>query len=529
MMNRKFASFREPIGRPVCRPLRILGPSAFLLLAIASAGLANAADEEKPTAIKAKRILPFSGPAIDGGVVLIKGGKVVEIGANIAIPDGAKVIDLPDAVITPGLIDANCIIGFEIPQVTDDPLLRGAALERNSVDPAMPSAAQRTSLWKELAHADRKEQLHALVHPHDDGVGAADERGADDGCLAVCGGWAYLEKEAAAADAAPFVQVWAEQNAEVVPNTRVLDSVNLYSTDFKRLLRSGVTTVYISPDSGSVIGARGAIVKTGGPLATRVVRDADAVKATMGEDPSSRGRNNNLPPFYGPPPTFFTRRPTTRMGVDFVFRKAFYDADRASRDLPLSGADAPPEEAIPFLLQVRKGEIPLRIQARKQHDILGAIRLSQEFKLPFILEEGTESYKCLPELKAAGVPVVFGPLFMSPTGWRAYSGEANEPRLSTPRLLLDSGIPFALSAQERRDEEGLVRQAMFAAAAGLPVDEALKAVTTSPARLLRLPENFGTLSKGAAADLVAWSGDPLSADSQVQLVAIDGRVVFERD
>ena len=107
-------------------------------------------------------------------------------------------------------------------------------------------------------------------------------------------------------------------------------------------MKGGVTTVYASADSSDVIGARGTLLKTAGPLEERVFRRADAVKAVMGGDPSGRGEANLLPPYYGPPPTVLTRRPTTRMGVDWVFRKAFYDAQRSSAGLELHGADMPP-------------------------------------------------------------------------------------------------------------------------------------------------------------------------------------------
>ena len=128
----------------------------------------------------------------------------------------------------------------------------------------------------------------------------------------------------------------------------------------------------------------------------------------------------NLPPSYGPSPTFHTRRPTTRMGVDWVFRKAFFDARRARAGQQPHGVDVPPKEALPVLQQVLDGEVPLRIHARMQNDIFSALRLAREFDLKFVFEEATEAYRCLPQLKAAGMPVIFGPVFMTPT-WLACS------------------------------------------------------------------------------------------------------------
>lgn len=49
---------------------------------------------------------------IENGVLLIDNGKIVEIGVDVTIPAGTKVIDVQDKVITPGMIDAHCHTGI---------------------------------------------------------------------------------------------------------------------------------------------------------------------------------------------------------------------------------------------------------------------------------------------------------------------------------------------------------------------------------------------------------------------------------
>ncbi|MBI5863711.1 MAG: amidohydrolase family protein [Planctomycetes bacterium] len=526
------------------------------VFAAAALLLSNGVDAGSVIAIKARLVCPVSGPAIERGVVLIEDGRVTAIGTDVAIPEGAKVIDAPDGVVTPGLIDACCVVDPEIEEngayfrsrfscpdcaelyrrhlkATNGGATVGHTLSERDLCPRCrakaAAEAPAASLWREVAGkaaaaeflpADGTVSLRADEHEgHNHGGG--------DICAGICGG-----PNTAKDDASPFAAVittprttWAEHSSEVVPHTLVVDSVNLLSSDFERLLRSGITTVYVAPDSASVIGARGAIVHTGGDLAKRIVRSADAVKATMGSDPSYRGRSNMMP--AGGYADMHTRRPTTRMGVDFVFRKAFYDADRWQNGIPLHGADTAPAAAFPVLQKVRAGEIPLRVQARMQHDIISALRLAHEFGLKITLDEGTEAYKCIPELKATGTAVIYGPLFMAPPGARDFVNEAENPLLTTPKLLSEAGIPFAITAQEMRDEESLIRQAMVAARYGLPAEIALKSVTLAAANLLRLPESFGVIKQGAEADLVVWSGDPLKADSRVRTVVIGGQVVLE--
>lgn len=447
--------------------------------------------------VKAGQILSGTGDPIASGMVVIRDGVIAAVGAGLAIPDGAEVIDASDAVVTPGLIDAMCTVAAGMPRSASEYY-------------ALTGQLHQPGTWDRLAdHAGQ-----AALHAHE----------GEEPCGVACAGprTAFEASERLAAGVSAGA-TWAEQSSEVTPHLRVLDSVDLHSPDFARLARGGVTTVFVSPDSASVIGARGAIVKTAGRLGQRVVRAADAVKVSLGEDPCARGASNQLP--YGGWATFHMRRPTTRMGVDWVLHKAFYDAQRAAAGLPLKGVDVPAAAAIPILQGVLKGEIPLRVQARQQLDIFEMLRTAREFNLRFTLEEATEAYQCLDELKAAGVPVIYGPIYDVPQGYRSFVGEGEDGRLNTPARLAERGIAFALTAQELRDEEGLVRQGMYAVRYGLTKAQALAAITSVPAELMGLKGKVGVLAAGAAADLVVWSGDPFDASSRAKLVFIDGKVV----
>jgi len=59
-------------------------------------------------ALKAARLFDGKSRAlIQDGVVLAQGDKITDVGANVAIPPGAQVIDLGDATLSPGFIDAH--------------------------------------------------------------------------------------------------------------------------------------------------------------------------------------------------------------------------------------------------------------------------------------------------------------------------------------------------------------------------------------------------------------------------------------
>ncbi len=60
------------------------------------------------TAIRAGRVVdPDAGTAAANQVILVEKGKITAIGGNVAIPEGANVIDLSSSTVSPGLVDAH--------------------------------------------------------------------------------------------------------------------------------------------------------------------------------------------------------------------------------------------------------------------------------------------------------------------------------------------------------------------------------------------------------------------------------------
>jgi imidazolonepropionase-like amidohydrolase len=70
-----------------------------------------AENENKVTVIKGGKILTISGEDIEDGIILIKNGKISEVGKNIGIPEEVEVIDAAGKWILPGLIEAHTTLG----------------------------------------------------------------------------------------------------------------------------------------------------------------------------------------------------------------------------------------------------------------------------------------------------------------------------------------------------------------------------------------------------------------------------------
>jgi len=122
------------------------------------------------------RIFPVSGPVIERGTVIIRNGLIAAVGANVAAPADARVIDGTGLTIYPGLIDANTTLG--IPRPTPSPATSGAAVNPFAAffGPATPPSAtspnstQLPGLQPEILATD-------IIRPGGDGIEAARSAG----------------------------------------------------------------------------------------------------------------------------------------------------------------------------------------------------------------------------------------------------------------------------------------------------------------------------------------------------------------
>jgi imidazolonepropionase-like amidohydrolase len=84
------------------------------VLAVCLLSVGALAQAPKITAIKAGRALDVrTGQMTNNAVILIDGERIAAIGANLAIPAGAEVIDLSTMTVLPGLIDSHTHLTFE--------------------------------------------------------------------------------------------------------------------------------------------------------------------------------------------------------------------------------------------------------------------------------------------------------------------------------------------------------------------------------------------------------------------------------
>src|SRR5438132_974193 len=84
-----------------------------ILAALGVFAVATVAPAQEQLAIKGGRILAVSRAPIDGGVILIRDGKIEAVGKDVAIPSDYRVLDAAGKVVMPGFIEAHSSRGMD--------------------------------------------------------------------------------------------------------------------------------------------------------------------------------------------------------------------------------------------------------------------------------------------------------------------------------------------------------------------------------------------------------------------------------
>jgi imidazolonepropionase-like amidohydrolase len=123
-----------------------LGRHIVLLLVVVA--VHARADVPGVFAITNGTVHPVSGPEIPAGTVIIRDGLVEAVGAKVAIPADAAVIDVAGAHIYPGLIDAHTSLGFGAEPSRTRPTSPASSSSR-PVEPTAASIAAESIVFQD--------------------------------------------------------------------------------------------------------------------------------------------------------------------------------------------------------------------------------------------------------------------------------------------------------------------------------------------------------------------------------------------
>jgi imidazolonepropionase-like amidohydrolase len=277
--------------------------------------------------------------------------------------------------------------------------------------------------------------------------------------------------------------------SQVIPVTRV----------------EGITTTLAAPGGHLVSGQAVLIDLDGSTIEQMLVKSPVGMVADLSENAKDEGGGSRASVVQ-------RLRATFRDALEYERRRLDY---RRAQIEPLSASEADLEGLLPVL----HGELPLIAVANRRSDIQSALRLAREFKLRLILAGAQEGWEIGAEIAAAGVPVMVQPLDNIP------SYDALGVRYENAALLARAGVKVVLLETDTHNSRNIRQEAGNAVANGLPWDQALRAITLSPAEVFGVADRYGSLEAGKVANVVVWSGDPFEFSTGVEHVYIRGREI----
>jgi len=295
------------------------------------------------------------------------------------------------------------------------------------------------------------------------------------------------------------------QGDSVAAAFNVAEGINPASTLIPVTRMEGVTTTLAAPGGHLISGQAVLIDLDGTTVEQMLVKSPVGIVANLSEGGKDEAGN-------------------TRAGVAQRLRQVFRDAlvyERRKPDFaraqmqPLSARAADLEALLPVL----HGQLPLIAVANRRSDIATALRRAREFKLKVILAGAQEGWEVAGDIAAAGVPVLVEPLDNIP------SYDALGIRYENAALLAKAGVKVVLLETDTHNARNLRQQAGNAVSYGMSWDQALRAVTLSPAEVFGVADRYGSLEPGKVANVVVWSGDPFEFTTAALHVLIRGREI----
>jgi imidazolonepropionase-like amidohydrolase len=293
-----------------------------------------------------------------------------------------------------------------------------------------------------------------------------------------------------------------EQSDTVAAGFNVAEGINPASTLIPITRIEGVTTTLAMPQTGLIRGQAVLIDLDGLTLEAMLVKSPVAVVAELSEATKGAGGGSRAG-------SAARLRRVLDDALEYGRRKA--DWSRAQMH-PL----AAPAADLAALGPVLRAELPLIIVANRRSDIATALRIGREYHLKLILAGAAEGWQMAADIARARVPVLVQPLSNIP------SYDALGMRYANAALLARAGVKVALLEPDTHNARNLRQQAGNAVAYGMRWEDALRAVTLSPAEIFGVATRYGSLDSGKVANVVVWSGDPFELGTRVEHVFIRG-------
>jgi imidazolonepropionase-like amidohydrolase len=293
------------------------------------------------------------------------------------------------------------------------------------------------------------------------------------------------------------------------------DDVNIY-----RQLSGGVTSTHLLHGSANPMGGQLQYIKTrwGADAEELKVEGAvPTVKFALGENVKQANWGDR----------YTVRYPQSRMGVEEIMRDAFRTAREYEREMRAGDPTKPVRRDLQLdaLVEIVSGKRNIHCHSYVQSEILMLMRLAEEFG--FRVHTFThilEGYKVAKEMAKHGARA------SSFADWWAYKFEVYDAIPESPAIMHEQGVTVSINSDDAEMARRLNQEAAKSIKyGGVSEEDAMKFVTINAAKQMAIDQRLGSIEVGKDADVVVWSGNPLSNMTRVERTFVDGCQYFARD
>ncbi|MBL8890202.1 MAG: amidohydrolase family protein [Planctomycetaceae bacterium] len=311
-----------------------------------------------------------------------------------------------------------------------------------------------------------------------------------------------------------------EGTQSITAEVRIGDFIDCNDITIYRQLAGGLTVANVLHGSANPIGGQNQVIKLrwGASDEDLKLREApQGIKFALGENV----KRSNLTQASN-------RYPGSRMGVEQIIRDAFYNATEyrlRHRQWNNRRSGLPPriDLELEALSEIIDGKRWVHCHSYRQDEILALIRTMDTFNIQIgTLQHIMEGYK------VADAMANHGAMASAFADWWAYKLEVADAIPYAGSIMHDQGVVVSFNSDDGELGRRMNHEAAKAIKyGGIAPAEALKFVTLNPAKQLRIEQYVGSLEEGKHADIVVWTGSPLSTISRVEQTWIDGRKYFD--
>ena len=295
------------------------------------------------------------------------------------------------------------------------------------------------------------------------------------------------------------------------PNARALIAFNTDSEILPTVRKYGVLIAQVTPDGNGLAGQSSAVALDGWNWEDAVVGADEGIhlhwpsayyQSGWWAEPGGMEKNEDYE-------------------ADVRKLELYFDEARAYGQTP-DGADVADNPRFRAMGPLFAGEKTLYLHAEYAREIEDALAFAKTYGLKAVLVDARDAYLVKELLAAEGVSVVCGPVHALPERGDDLVSQPFE----TPAELQAAGVPIAFSLSGSWEQRRLPYHAGHAVGFGLPYEEAVRALTLTPATILGIADRVGSLEAGKDATLFVSGGDALDMrGNRVERAFIAGRDV----